>query len=31
MGVYLQDTNADAGTAGGWEGSVLTALKNKGW
>jgi hypothetical protein len=31
MGVYLQDTNADAGQAGGWEGSVLTALKNKGW
>lgn len=31
MGVYLQDTNTDAGRAGGWESSVLTTLRNMGW
>lgn len=31
MGVYLQDTNADAGKAGGWEDTVLTGLKSDGW
>ena len=31
MGVYLQDTNTDAGAAAGWEASVLATLKNNGW
>jgi len=31
LGVFVQDTNADAGTAGGWEDTVLTTLDNKGW
>ena len=30
-GVFIQGTNADAATPGGWEDSILTTLYNKGW
>jgi hypothetical protein len=30
-GVFIQGRNADAGTRGGWEDTVLTTLKNDGW
>ena len=31
LGILVQDTNADAGTTGGWEDTVLTTLGNKAW
>jgi len=31
MGVFVQDTNADAKTPHGWEDTILSTLKGEGW